>query len=556
MTADRPVAAESLHAQRAATKRVDILRKAFENAVVAAVIVLLLAPSAVWIARDHSVWPWDQAWYGQVATDLWFAATHSLRAWQITMLHAIDMKPPAITWIGQFFVPLRSVLGSVENALLLSILVTQGALLWTIFKIGEAVSRSRFIAFTGVVFTAGTQAFVGLSHQMFVEPLQALCVAWVVYIAAMCREWPVARSIVHLASALLLGVAAKTTTPVYCLLFVIYIGAILLSRRSRPNFQSEWRHWPSRILICLFAPAAIATTAWYLFNFRAAWRHARDSSYGDLALHYGFRATLGQKLAVWAHLFDQSLLYPLLGWGFLAAALLAAAFVLTSSKRRPASGTILLWLSAAQSALLLLIFASNITVDARYMYAFVVFAVLLFTGLCGFIPSRWAIAALLLICTIQWGAVNAVALGVQGMFANQFGRLVTAQPDQSQYEELTRAVQRTSLSNEWTNVIGVEEPWFNANSAEFFAAKQSLVTGVRSHYIALGYAQNSLDRAMHRIFSYHAHYIATLDQPHQELQPNYLNLVALPVLGEMKSDSRFQQIPFSSSRGILIFERR
>ncbi|HTR39504.1 MAG TPA: hypothetical protein VMH80_26710 [Bryobacteraceae bacterium] len=551
MTTDRPVAAESLREKQAATNR-----KPFENAVVAAVIVLLLAPSAVWIARDHSVWPWDQAWYGQVATDLWFAATHSLRAWQITMLHAIDMKPPAITWIGQFFVPLRGVLGSVENALLFSILVTQGALLWTIFKIGEAVSRSRFVAFTGVVFAAGAQAFVGLSHQMFVEPLQALCVAWVVYIAVMCREWPVARSIVHLASALLLGVAAKTTTPVYCLLFLIYIGGILLSRRSRPNFHAEWRHWPSRILICLFAPAAIATSAWYLFTFRAAWRHARDSSYGDLALHYGFRAALGQKLVIWTRLFDQSLLYPFLGWGFLAAALLAAMFVLRSSQRRPAPAAILLWLSAAQSALLLLIFASNITVDARYMYALVVFVVLLFTGLCGSVPSRWAIAALLLICTMQWGATNAVALGARGMFANQFGRLVTPQPDPSQYDELTRAVQRTSLSNEWTNVIGVEEPWFNANSAEFFAAEQSLVTGVRSHYIALGYAQNSVDRAMHRIFSYRAHYIATLDEPHQEPRPNYLNLVALPVLRDMKSDSRFQQIPFSSNKGILLFERR
>ena len=30
----------------------------------------LLAGSAVWIARDATVWPWDQAWYGEVTINL------------------------------------------------------------------------------------------------------------------------------------------------------------------------------------------------------------------------------------------------------------------------------------------------------------------------------------------------------------------------------------------------------------------------------------------------------------------------------------------------------
>ena len=555
MTANRPVAADPSRSPSAVAESAELPRKAVMRIFLGAVILVLLAPSAVWIARDHSVWPWDQAWYGQVATDLWFAATHSLRAWGANMLFAMDIKPPAVAWIGQFFVPLHTVLGSVENALLFSILVTQAALLWTIFKIGEAISASRLIALAGMVFAAGTQAFTGLSHQMFVEPLQAFCVAWVVYVAAMSRPWPVARTILHLAAALLLGVAAKATTPVYCIVFVVYIAGVLWARHSKPDFAVEWRHWPSRILMCVFVPACAATGVWYSINFRAVWRHARDSSSGDLALNYGFRAPLTQKLIVWSKLYDQSFLFPLLGWAFLGVVVLAALGLLRSSSRRPLAGAPLLWLSAAQSVLLLVVFGSNIAVAARYMFALMPLCAVLLMGFCAFVPFRVAGLALLAVCTIQWGAVSAVALGARKPFANQFEWLTPPRTDRTQAEELTRVVQRTSLSKAWMNFIGVEEPWLNANSAEFFAAKLSLSTGVRSHYTTLGYAETSLDRATQRVSDFHAHFIATLDEAHQKTKPNFVNRVSLPFLRAMQSDPHFEPIPFLSREGILIFER-
>src|SRR5262249_26622530 len=84
-------------------------------------ISFLLFPSLVWIVLNHEVWPWDQAWYGQVATDLWFSAKHSVRLWMSTMADGINIKPPGIVWLGQFFVPLWRVFGSIEAALLSSI---------------------------------------------------------------------------------------------------------------------------------------------------------------------------------------------------------------------------------------------------------------------------------------------------------------------------------------------------------------------------------------------------------------------------------------------------
>ena len=88
-------------------------------------IALLLAPSLIWIHRDHSVWPWDQAWYGQVCADLWFWLGHSPARWIATMGNGLDKKAPGISWFGKLFVPLGAVSGTIEAALLFSILLTQ-----------------------------------------------------------------------------------------------------------------------------------------------------------------------------------------------------------------------------------------------------------------------------------------------------------------------------------------------------------------------------------------------------------------------------------------------
>src|SRR5580658_6859979 len=94
-----------------------------------------LIPSLVWAVRDRRVWPWDQAWYGEVSVDLWYLFTHAPGQWLWTMATALNMKPPGAAWLGQLFVPLRDVLGSVEAALLFSIVLTQLIVLMLIYRI-------------------------------------------------------------------------------------------------------------------------------------------------------------------------------------------------------------------------------------------------------------------------------------------------------------------------------------------------------------------------------------------------------------------------------------
>jgi hypothetical protein len=522
-----------------------------------ALISLLLAPSAVWILLDRAVWPWDQAWYGEVSVDLWFFLGHSLRQWCALMLTGLYMKPPGIAWIGQFFVPLGQAFGSIEAGLLLSVLLTQFVLLLFIFKIGQQMKPdSKLVPAVGAVFTAGAQLFVGLSHQFFPEPLQALSVAWVFFVVVKSAQWPKPRIAVHLTGALILAALAKATTPLYVFMPAIYVGFVFLRKPKTSTFADEWRCVPSRLLMVVCALAALAGALWYAYNLGHVWQHVRDSSSGEIALHYGFRASMFRKLIVWTRLLYQSFLAPYLLWAILASVLMPVAIRAWPGAVRPkaAPGIRLLFLlSQFQIVFLLLVFSTNDTVDPRYMFALLPNLAILFMGACALLPGRSVTAILIVLCGLQWAAVNYATLSAGSRIANRSQWLLPFDSSRSRFEEVVRIVQVTSTHSGRYNIVGVEVPWLNANSAAFFAAKNRLTTGVRCYYTSLGYAQQDLDAALKRIDEFQTQYFITLDEAFQPAQ-NFVNVVSLPVLRELKGSTRFQLVPFSSQNGVLLLK--
>jgi hypothetical protein len=522
-------------------------------------LVFLIAPSVVWIYRDHSVWPWDQSWYAEVATDLWFWLGHSLRNWAITMSDGLNLKPPGVSWIGQFFVPLAGVFGSVERALLFSILLTQFAWLSILLRIGQEIAPGRrVVAAAGVLLAAASQLFVGLSHQMFVEPLQTAAVAWVFYVAARAVAWPKAKVIIHLAAACILGLLAKATTPVYCVVPCLYCGYLLLRTPKRPDFRAAWADRPTRALILVCGVLGLMCGLWYVRHLGDVWQHVHDSSSGEVALDYGSRDTVPHKLTLWSRLFVQSFLTPLISWGFLA--LIVAAGISYAVGRRAQnsggrhSGARLALLSVLQIGLILFVFSLNVTVEPRYMLSLLPCAAIIAMQLCAFLPAR-LVAVFLVLGVAQWGLVNGSSLGIPIGFTPKSQWLGTTQADRSRYEELQRAVEMTDMPGRY-NIVGVEKPWLNANSAAFFAAKHRLRIGNRGYYTSLGYAQQDTEDAMRRIDSLQPPYIITLAEDWQTGTPDYVNRASLPVLKRIQRNPEFATVPFESQTGIVIFRFR
>ena len=153
------------------------------------IIVLVLSPSMYWIAQDHSVWPWDQAWYGEVSAELWFTLLNSPGNWWPAMMGAFGTKAPGIAWVGQWFVPIGRMLGSMESGLLLSIMIVQFGTLALTYKFGkEFIPISEGAPLLVCLMVGSAPLFIAMSHQYFTEPLQLFAVTYFYWIAASSRS--------------------------------------------------------------------------------------------------------------------------------------------------------------------------------------------------------------------------------------------------------------------------------------------------------------------------------------------------------------------------------
>ena len=557
MTPD-PALREARDSVRHAAKASFNIRPATVELLCLVALIVILIPNVLWILRDHTPWPWDQAWYGEVSVNLWFNLTHTMSNWLHTMLAGIDMKPPGIVWLGQLFVPLGPVFGSIESALLFSVLVTQALTLYLVFRIGRALAPDSYaVPALGVVFASTGQIFVGLSHQFYVEPLQALAVAWTVLVVIRCREWSVPRILLHVAGTLILGLLAKATTPLYCLLPFLYIGLVMMRKPWSQGWQSEWRKTSMRVLalaVCVAGPLAVG---WYAMNLKAVWRHVREASSGEIALQYGMRASAPAKLAIWLKLLYESFLSPYLAWAAAVVVLagLAYRFARGGTRAIQFGGLVAVVVSALQCALLLLVFSMNDAVDSRYMYAMYVFLATILMWTCAPVTSRAVIVIAFAICGLQFVTVHGIALGAGGTSADRGEWLGRPHQDRSRYSQMERIVAMTSIKSGY-NIVGVQEPWLNENTASFFAAKRCLDTGVRSYYTSLGYAKTNVAAAAKRVEDFHIMFYITLDERSQSVPPNFINVVSLPMLKHIGEDSNFQQIPFASADGVLIFQHK
>jgi hypothetical protein len=525
--------------------------------VVALICGLALVPSLFWVLHDRRVWPWDQAWYGEVSVDLWYLLTHSPGQWLQLMLNGIGMKPPGVTWLGQIFVPFRSEFPSVEAILLVSVVLTQLAVLSVVYQLGSDLSaKSRSVALLGVIAAAGGQAFVGLSHQYFVEPLQTLAIVWTVLAAFRSREWPRFRTLIHFGGATLLGIMAKASTPLYVLVPAAIILFNLVRSRQPWGIQDEWKNHSSKAIVFGVVLIGSFGALWYWRNIAAVIQHVREASSGEIALAYGFRASLVHKTAVWLRFMDQGFFEPYLGWALTILTIPAVLAIFTArisvSVWRP--HLIIVVLSSFQIGLVILTFSLNDAVETRYLLGLLPYVTAIAIVLCSLARYRLVLILLFAACLAQWFTVNRASFEPANTLANQFPWLLPITVESTSYREVEETVQRTSVSPGY-DVVAIEEPWINANSLAFFAAKNRLTTGIRSYYTSVGYAQKDPAAAIKRIDEFSARFVITLDEPFQS-EPNFLNLVTLPVLRELKSSQSFMRVPFTSKKGILIFKRR
>jgi hypothetical protein len=127
----------------------------------AALAGAVLSPSVAWVLEDRRVWPWDQAWYGEVSTDLFYLLTHAPHAWLSAMIGLMPSKPPLLCCLGQFFVPLAAGTGNVEASLLGFVVATQFATLVLVWVAAQGLAPdNRWAAIAAVLLAGSAPLFV------------------------------------------------------------------------------------------------------------------------------------------------------------------------------------------------------------------------------------------------------------------------------------------------------------------------------------------------------------------------------------------------------------
>ncbi|POR47355.1 dolichyl-phosphate-mannose-protein mannosyltransferase [Bosea psychrotolerans] len=533
------------------------------NPAVVIVVLGLIGSSFLWVLRDTSVWPWDQAWYGEVALDLAQSRRGSGWEWLRASLAAFGSKPPLLAWVAQFFAPLSRWLGDVEPALLMVNVLAQLATLLLIARICARMGCGVLAQLAGVLAFGGSSLSLGLSHQFLTETLQMLSVAIMLDLIWKVERRAVASTILWGVLIMAFAMLVKASSFTFAIPFAAYcIVACVIRMDARQAAR------PVVVLLLALAAAVVcaACIGWYWVNWAPMTQHFRNATSNDIALAYGSVGTLGSKLSLWT----QSLALALSPWPFVAVVIgapiaLAFAVSLANVVKAPRNQWPLLALDngflyagalIGTIALTVLGLATQINEETRFLSPTLpMIAVLLGWALT---VLRWRWLQLLALIAVACNAVYAVSFahGYNPLGLQPSVWLKPVNLDADRKNLLARAVTEScsaSRPNRYA-IIGVEYPSFNGNSAAFFSAKQQRKTRYRCYYTSLGYAEADLDKALARIDSLDADYLITFT-PDRQHDPDLFNRISSVVAERLSSDPRFTATQDRDS-GLMIFHRR
>ena len=439
----------------------------------------LVAPSLLWLARDRSVWPWDQAWYGHGSVTLFYTLLHAPARWPAEMLAVLERQAPGVVWLGQWFVPVGLLLGSFDDGLLVSILVTQALTLALLYRafLELAGPGAHGIALTGCLATASAPLFVGLSHQYFSEPLQALAVAAFVLIMCAAPRWPGAFTVALLVAAGGLALLAKVSSPAYCL-----GPALLALRHALPRLRltaDEWRR-PRTAAVALLAAMLLAGAAgWYQRNLPFVFEHVRASASGPIAEIYGGTEPFVQALHARLLVLHAAAFRPGVGTALLvvmAVALGVAVFRRGPGAPRSAHLRTVGITAALQLLAVLLLLSLSPNREPRYLLPLLPYGALLLVCLLAWAANPWTAAAAALVLGFQLALTHALGLGLLPFGGRASPWLLPPRTQSREAAILEALAWRTCRGSAprperpW-NVVGIELPWLNKNTASYAAAK-------------------------------------------------------------------------------------
>lgn len=513
-------------------------------------LFLMVVPGFFWVFFDNSVWPWDQAWYGEMSVSLYYTLTHSFSDWYPAMMKAFATKSPGIAWFGQFFVPIGFWAGT-EEALLLFILLVQFFTLVFTYKIIFSLTESRKISFTACLAMAGAPLFVGMGHQYFVEPLQLLAVVFFVYIATKGKTWLKYDQIIALIAMSAFAMIVKISSPLYVFLPVIMIlRNILIAPQS--SVKRYFFEKKSRILIYAAGISFLAISVnWYAINGGHILKFMKETSSGSVALFFGKETSFFEKLPYWLNAFQKSFFIPgVFEIVILIIAISAAVLFFKRTKFTRKEINFSAWISFFPVVIVLAIFSFQVNEETRYLLPILIYLVIILSWVLYYIKNDLISYSIIVIFLFQLIFINGYALNLINVKNPNFSVwVIPVHADISEKAQAKFAVSETcgSETKGKINMAGVEYPWLNANSLSFYASQNQLSTGIYCFYTSLGFAESNVEKAWVRMTEVikPPYFIGVPPGSGKEKIPDAFNAVSREIFEKMEKSDLFtkQNIP-------------
>jgi hypothetical protein len=541
------------------------------------VIFGFIVSHLVWIFSDERVWWWDQAAYGTFTLQLWEAWRHGAAEWLSAMIHAVGFSPPLLVWLGQFLVPLRRLTGETETAILLINVLAAIGTLWLVYITSRRLGAGLAGGIVAIVTCAGSQIFIELSNQYFMEAVQCFAAALTMFAAwhAEKRSW--LRSLSVTVAAVALSFLAKATSVIFVLPMLTYVlvSSVIARRQIRA-------HWRPRDLIVAVVAAGIAGAAvtWYAANWSAIADHFKTGTVSKMALYWGAPVHFPMKLEYWTQTFAAAL-SPFSVLSACLAVVIAIALVVAvmrcfrnntgaGSDLMVENGTLFALALAGTIVMTIVVFSLQITEIPRYLISLVpLFSVLIAWSL-DTLRSR-----LLLGVVLAAQMANALVGHTSSHGGNPF-RFFPQQgvlsPKPWPLSVVTNPLEKLSLAEAVRLTCGVagkrnfvvaQYPSLNASAVSFYMEKSASLGGFHCDYGWFGFFPTDVHQALDIINSFAPVDILTIAPENQPLimyenqPPSDLfkfNVVTRPVVASLARDPAYELVPCCGGH-ILIYRR-
>jgi hypothetical protein len=497
-------------------------------------IAALVLPSVVWIFADQRVWPWDPGYYGYWTMQAVEAMSRGWDAWFNVNLHALQMMPPLITWLGQFFVPLRHLTGTLETALLMQIVVMTVGTLIVVYRTATRFTATQAqgtaVGLAAIAVCGGAPLFIGLSHHFLTEISQCLAAALSVAVAWRVERRSSARNVAYIVLMVAFAFLSKASSAVFVLPALTYIGVALFITRG--GIRAPREPADTWLLIAAVAVSGL-TAAWYIANWQVMATHFVQASLGEEVQKYWSGGTLWTKLSYWllalADGFAFTRVVPLVLAGAATFIVGRAIYNLRAAPRllhAAVTGGVLFALYLAGTIVAVVVaYALQINEDPRYIVALVPIAALLVAWMLAAMKGTAPAFVVTGIFIVNAAMTHACSFGVQ--LPGRYSWIWIVDTSRVERDALSRVLEATCKAGEAHAVaLGISYPWINGNAANFYAGKRRLSEPANCVYHFM--PQDSMENALAWMEGTKIRYLVTVP-PAQQDPVNFANVLAKPI---------------------------